>query len=520
MNSAAIFDSAIAGLQSAQAGMVATSQNVTGSAVAGYVRRSPNLKIAGLAPSGLEKTGTSFAVEGFTRNYSALLQRQLLEQQSQTSYTSTLTQSVAALDAMMVNASASVTGALGAFFNAAGSLANEPTNSAYQHALVGAADQVADRVRGLAIEIERIRSNANQGLADALNQANTLAPQLASVNGQIKGSFVPGVSTPSPDLLDERDRIASQLQDLIGGTTLINEDGTASYLVQGQHLVDRQIANQFTNATGTTPVRGDQGPNDIRLKVATSPGLKPNLVQLGFAEALSDAGTANEKVIPAKNAFKDGQAGAFTHLMQSFVPNLKMSLNLLSLSLVDKVNTVKPIFGFANQADANTPLQSLSSIPVPSGGSYADLMASADFSSLIDQANVNSANFDPRVKQALLHSPVNAALFLSHLEPQDLQGVSASVGVNIENLRQDFTQPLTFITSSVATTIATWKNDHKANDAMSQILSDQKNAVSGVNLDEEAANLVKYQQLYNASSKLIQTGRQMFDTLLAMMSGN
>jgi len=116
VNSAAIFDSAMAGLQSAQAGMVATSQNVTGSAVAGYVRRSPNLKIAGLAPSGLEKTGTSFAVEGFTRNYSALLQRQLLEQQSQTSYTSTLTQSVAALDAMMVNASASVTGALGAFF--------------------------------------------------------------------------------------------------------------------------------------------------------------------------------------------------------------------------------------------------------------------------------------------------------------------------------------------------------------------------------------------------------------------
>jgi flagellar hook-associated protein 1 FlgK len=55
---------------------------------------------------------------------------------------------------------------------------------------------------------------------------------------------------------------------------------------------------------------------------------------------------------------------------------------------------------------------------------------------------------------------------------------------------------------------------------MSQVLSDQKNAISGVNLDEEAANLVKYQQLYNASSKLIQTNRQMFDTLLAMLSGN
>jgi len=51
-------------------------------------------------------------------------------------------------------------------------------------------------------------------------------------------------------------------------------------------------------------------------------------------------------------------------------------------------------------------------------------------------------------------------------------------------------------------------------------LNDQKNSISGVNLDEEAANLVKYQQLYNASSKLIQSSRQMFDTLLAMVAGN
>ena len=597
-----MFDSAIAGLQSAQAGMLATSQNVTGSAVAGYVRRSPNLKISGLAPSGLEKTGTSFAVEGFTRNYSAILQRQLLEQQSQTSYTSTLTSSVAALDAMMVNPSASVSGALGAFFNAAGSLANEPKNTAYQHALVGAANQVADRIRGLAIEIDRIRSNANQGLADVLNQANTLAPQLASVNGQIRGAFVPGVSTPSADLLDERDRITSQLQELIGGTTMINEDGTASYLIQGQHLVDRQIANQFTNSSGTAPVRADQGPNDIRLKVATSPGIKPTLVQLGFPESVSDAGTVNAKIIPALSAFKDGQAGAYNHLIQTFVPTLQMSLNLISMQLVKQANAVKPIFGFSGLNDANQVKKSLDPIDatildrfegwlgatnclsikddgegyvagsyqniqltgangsgaivnvnvnaqgkissvelVKAGGGYdigdelqfalpgstpskvaklsVDRLSNA-FSAMMDATNPASREFSPEVKKRLLQAPVSATLFQSALQLTDLDGVSTTVGPAIENLRQTFTDPLTFITSSVATTIATWKNDHKANDAMSQILSDQKNAVSGVNLDEEAANLVKYQQLYNASSKLIQTGRQMFDTLLAMMSGN
>jgi flagellar hook-associated protein 1 FlgK len=49
-------------------------------------------------------------------------------------------------------------------------------------------------------------------------------------------------------------------------------------------------------------------------------------------------------------------------------------------------------------------------------------------------------------------------------------------------------------------------------------LNDRRETISGVNLDEEAANMVKFQQLYSASSKIIQTGNQLFETLLAMVS--
>jgi flagellar hook-associated protein 1 FlgK len=41
-------------------------------------------------------------------------------------------------------------------------------------------------------------------------------------------------------------------------------------------------------------------------------------------------------------------------------------------------------------------------------------------------------------------------------------------------------------------------------------------SVSGVNLDEEAANLLRYQQAYQASSKLITIAQQMFSSLLAI----
>ena len=45
---------------------------------------------------------------------------------------------------------------------------------------------------------------------------------------------------------------------------------------------------------------------------------------------------------------------------------------------------------------------------------------------------------------------------------------------------------------------------------------DAQQSVSGVNLDEEAANLLRYQQAYQASGKLIEIASKLFDTLLAM----
>jgi flagellar hook-associated protein 1 FlgK len=55
-------------------------------------------------------------------------------------------------------------------------------------------------------------------------------------------------------------------------------------------------------------------------------------------------------------------------------------------------------------------------------------------------------------------------------------------------------------------------------DAQSLVLQDANAAlqnVSGVNLDEEGADLVRYQQAYQAAAKIIAAAKEMFDTLLA-----
>ena len=542
MRTAALFDSAMAGLQSAQSGMLVTSQNVTGSSVEGYVRRTSSVRVNGLSPSSIDLTGTSFAVEGFTRYFDNLLQGQLLSQQSKTSYSQALTQSVAPLDAMLTEPATSIATALGNFFNAAGSIANEPTNSAYQQSLIGNARLVADRVSGLANAVGQISSNASQALADVLNQANSLTPQLASINSKIRAAAIPGVAAASPDLLDERDRIVSKLQELVGGTTLINEDGTASYLLNGQHLVDRESANTFTNSNGTSVIRSDMPLTDLRIKAASLDGRNPvyiKLVMPAVAQKQSN-GTAlldtngNSVMLPGQTVLQDGKAGAYVHLIQNFVPTVQKSINLLATQLVNKVNQVAsgtvnqkiaPIFGFTSTASGGTALTGSSSDAA--GKTLLDgLWKKTDgtsyvYSELVEGSNPQSNNYRETIDQALSKPEFDARQFkvVGTFDNSQFTYMDATASASLQSLRDSFTSPVTFITSSVATTIATWKNTQQSDEALQKSLSSQKSSITGVNLDEEAANLVKYQQLYNASSKLMQTGKQMFDTLLGMLSG-
>ncbi|HET8706881.1 MAG TPA: flagellar basal body rod C-terminal domain-containing protein, partial [Pseudomonadales bacterium] len=43
---------------------------------------------------------------------------------------------------------------------------------------------------------------------------------------------------------------------------------------------------------------------------------------------------------------------------------------------------------------------------------------------------------------------------------------------------------------------------------------DERDKVSGVNLDEEAAKLIQYQNAYQASAQLVNVARKLFDSLL------
>ena len=69
----------------------------------------------------------------------------------------------------------------------------------------------------------------------------------------------------------------------------------------------------------------------------------------------------------------------------------------------------------------------------------------------------------------------------------------------------------------VATFTAQARTESEANQAMLVQATNNRNSVSAVNLDEEAASLIQFEQYYNASAQIIQVARTVFDTLINTM---
>ena len=649
-------------LKYAQAGLLVTAQNVSGAAVDGFVRRTPESLMSSFSP---ESARPGQGLDGFGRNYSTFLQRQLLRQAGQTSYTQTLSAATATLDKMLTDPATSVAGAMGSFFNAAGSLANEPQNPAYRESLIGTARQLAGRINTAADVMQTARDDSARGLEDTLRQANDVMSQLGRVNAQIKNSS-------TPDLFDERDRLGMQLQRLVGGNSLLETDGTLTHQVGGVQVVEGATAYRFTNGDGSEPLV-IRFPLSDNVKLLTpSQGSQAGKIVSVFSPQGNDPTLA---LAPPRSIIERGQAGAYITLLNQELPAWQRSLDLMTADLVRQVNAVQGSTGsiqpllalgstqngtaatsspqtiasqmgfvlsgsqtqgsgtsttalnlqaptsasvqgyrvYINGADSGSTvsmdertstltlsqpvsysagdaiefrgtvapyLTLLESAQIPgrvvagpetsAAGASTKNLVSASASSVpvkgyrvfidgldtgaqvlsddrsgtaIAGSNPPARNYTLTLDKSISYSArdrvefryvPNTTLYQSLAngvfssaqlqvpatsEDSQFVGFDATAATNLQNLRSQFNAPVTSFTSRIASTLGSWNQDLKLNQTLERSLTEQKSSVSGVNLDEEAAHLVRYQQIYAAASKMVQMSGQMFDTLFSMLSG-
>ena len=171
-------------------------------------------------------------------------------------------------------------------------------------------------------------------------------------------------------------------------------------------------------------------------------------------------------------------------------------------------------------------------LPSLEGDITADINSVADsygqlVSGINSQENIDRLyNYLADSSNSLTASGFKAANFIS-LAPTDTAAyfdvmgnslITSDAANTLQKQSSIFIGSSASLVSDVGVQVATWKSTQKADTAVMANLKSQKDSVSGVNLDEEAANLLKYQQLYTASTKVLQTGNQMFNALLSIMN--
>jgi flagellar hook-associated protein 1 FlgK len=70
--------------------------------------------------------------------------------------------------------------------------------------------------------------------------------------------------------------------------------------------------------------------------------------------------------------------------------------------------------------------------------------------------------------------------------------------------------------NNIGNAASTLQSSNTAQTALVTQITSSQQSVEGVNLDDEAANLLQYQQLYQANSKVIQTAETLFQTLMGI----
>jgi flagellar hook-associated protein 1 FlgK len=354
---------------------------------------------------------------------------------------------------------------------------------------------------------------------------------------------------PPNDLLDQRDLVVSEMNQL-AGVTVVKDASTGDYNVYLGH------GFQLVGATG------------VNLISASASLYDPHRIEVFGASG---------SVQLSGNSMIGGQLGGLLDYRTQSLDLAQNSLGRIAITMADSVNalhtTGRDLAGnlggvFFDNPDASAQAYSSSSntggAVVTATVTNANQLTTSDYqltfsaglytlSRLSDGTNWSSAVFGtlattaaqgfslsisaaPNAGDTFLIRPTVAAannVGVSIADPSLIAaaGNTAVAGSTLDNrnalaiaaLQNDRTVVLGNNTLESSYTILVGNIGNKT-DEIKVTQKSQKNLLdqarqsqqseSGVNLDEEAANLIRYQQAYQAAAKLISTASTMFDTLL------
>lgn len=264
------------------AALQTTGNNISNANTAGYSRQDVKLETAGGQFTGAGFFGKGVDVTTVARAHNAFLTREAATSRALAAADATRASQLQQLETVFAPGEAGIGHAAGQFLNAFVDVANRPQDLAARQVALGRAEDLAARFRAAGQQMDSLQANVTSDLRTAVASVNTLAQRVADINAQI--SLAQGSGHQPNDLLDQRDRLISDMGALIQVTTIPASDGSVSVFIGGgQRLVLGGVASQLA------AMPDDFNPSLVRVGLTDASGTHPlpdNLITGGSMAGL------------------------------------------------------------------------------------------------------------------------------------------------------------------------------------------------------------------------------------------
>src|SRR5215204_3703094 len=314
MSLTSALNAAVSGLRTTQAGMDVIASNVSNAQSIGYSRRT-------LAPVQATTGGRTTGVRTgeIERILDTIVQKQLRLETSGAAYTSTMARFAGELGRLF--GEPGTVGALDTSFNgfteAMQALAADPASFSARSGVLNAGGILAGHIATIAERVQTLRSEAEGRIATSVARANDLLKGIAQLDSNI-------VSSPSsenaPGLLDERDRLITELSQLMDVHVLTSGNGSVTVTTTG----GLTLFNGGAPVTLSFDARGKLGPEALYSRTEAERGV-------GTIKAVTLGGIATD--VLANDLIRSGEIGAAIEIRDGVLVQAQRQLDELAAGL-------------------------------------------------------------------------------------------------------------------------------------------------------------------------------------------
>lgn len=252
-----LFSIGLTGLNAAQAGLVVTSHNISNAGTAGYSRQSTVQSTNPALFTGAGFFGEGTKVDTVKRAYDSYLTNQVLSAQTKFSEYDTYSNEISQIDNMLADPTTGLTPAVASFFEGVQEVAANPASVPARQSMLSTAQSLVARFQNLSSRINDVRSGVETQIKNTVSEISSYASQIAEMNHKIAVAQQAGSAQPANDLLDTRDRLINELNQLTRVSTTTDSSGSMSVFIgTGQPLVVGTVATKLeAQASPSDPTR-------------------------------------------------------------------------------------------------------------------------------------------------------------------------------------------------------------------------------------------------------------------------